>query len=77
MIAMVMRVLDARQTAQTEAGVWQSHDHNMSPFSCALKPSISLLPAKAASIDMWTTVRCVTVLKRQCLHAIFKDLLCA
>lgn len=32
MIAMVMRVLDARETAQTEAGIWQSYDHNMSPF---------------------------------------------
>lgn len=48
MIAMVMRVLDARQTAQTEAGFWQSHDHNMSPVSCALKPSISLLFTNAA-----------------------------
>lgn len=32
MIAMVMCVLDARETAQTEAGIWQSYDHNTSPF---------------------------------------------
>lgn len=49
MIAMVMHVLDARETAKTEAGIWQSHDHNTSPFSCALKLPISLLSANVCA----------------------------
>lgn len=35
MIAMVMLVLDARETAQTKAGIWQIQDHNMGPVARA------------------------------------------
>lgn len=31
-IAMVMCVLDAKETAEAEAGIWQRRDHNMSPL---------------------------------------------
>lgn len=34
---MVMCVLGAKEAAQAEAGIWQNHDHNMSPLKSALK----------------------------------------